>query len=259
MIVEAEGQTERCKRWSTKYESQRRAILVAILPTRRRSSIRRIAELDRVLAICRASKIQYAGLRQDGQVLSHKTVVFPYDDDFHFGVLTSGFHWRWVMRYGSTMRVDPVYTPTDVFETFPQPDYSEAVEAAGNALDEHRSARMIEADEGLTDTYNRVHDPDDRTPDIVRLRELHVELDYAVRDAYGWDDLDLEHGFHPVRGQGIRYTFSPDVAVEVLYRLLELNRERYEEEVRQGLHDGKVKKKQKPTTSTASQSETLFQ
>lgn len=78
------------------------------------------------------------------------------------------------------------------------------------------------------------HNPDDRKPDIVRLRELHVELDYAVCDAYGWKDLDLGHGFHPVRGRGIRYTFSPDVAVEVLYRLLELNRECYEEEVRRG-------------------------
>jgi hypothetical protein len=45
-----------------------------------------------------------------------------------------------------------------------------------------------------------------------------------------------------VRGQGLRYTFSPAAATEVLERLLELNKERYEAEVTQGLH-GATKKK----------------
>jgi len=36
--------------------------------------------------------------------------------------------------------------------------------------------------------------------------------------------------------QGVRFTIDQDVRWEVLDRLLELNHERYEEEVRQGLH-----------------------
>ena len=32
---------------------------------------------------------------------------------------------------------------------------------------------MIRNDEGLTKTYNRFHDPDERRPDIVELRRLH--------------------------------------------------------------------------------------
>ena len=68
--------------------------------------------------------------------------------------------------------------------------------------------------EGLTKTYNRVHDPEDATPEIVQLRELHVALDHAVRDAYGWD-LDLDHGFHPT-DQGVRFTLGPAARVEVL-------------------------------------------
>jgi hypothetical protein len=42
---------------------------------------------------------------------------------------------------------------------------------------------------GLTDFYNRLHDPDERSEDIIRLRELHTEMDRAVLRAYGWDDL----------------------------------------------------------------------
>ena len=81
---------------------------------------------------------------------------------------------------------------------------------------------MLDRQEGLTKTYNRVHDPDEHADDIARLRELHVELDYAVRDAYGWTDLDLGHGFHETKF-GTRFTFAPGPRQEVLDRLLELN------------------------------------
>ncbi|HLS34123.1 MAG TPA: hypothetical protein VK039_11085, partial [Brevibacterium sp.] len=62
-------------------------------------------------------------------------------------------------------------------------------------------------------------------PDIARLRELHVELDNAVVAAYGWDDLDLDHGFHTYR-QMERWTVSPAARVELLDRLLEENHRR---------------------------------
>ncbi len=48
---------------------------------------------------------------------------------------------------------------------------------------------MIRNNEGLTKTYNRFHDPDERSPDIFKLRELHAAMDRAVLDAYGWTDL----------------------------------------------------------------------
>ena len=94
---------------------------------------------------------------------------------------------------------------------------------------------MLDRQEGLTKTYNRVHDPDEHADDIRRLRDIHVELDDAVRDAYGWSDLDPGHGFHETR-QGVRFTFEPVVRQEILDRLLELNQERYAAEVAAGLH-----------------------
>ena len=48
---------------------------------------------------------------------------------------------------------------------------------------------MVKNNEGLTKTYNRFHDPDERSPDILKLRELHAAMDRAVLDAYGWTDL----------------------------------------------------------------------
>ena len=93
---------------------------------------------------------------------------------------------------------------------------------------------MLARQEGLTETYNRFHDPDETAEDIQKLRDLHVEMDNAVAAAYGWTDLDLGHGFHETK-QGLRFTISEPARREVLARLLKLNHERYAEEVAQGL------------------------
>lgn len=199
-----------------------------------------IKPLERVLAIALTSKSVQPCFVRAGQVFAHSLGVFAYDDYFRFGVLTSGFHYRWAVRYASSMRTDTRYTPSDVFETFPQPPPADEVTSAGQALDQHRSNLMRSRNLGLTSVYNLVHDPevrDDDDEDIRDMRELHVGLDLAVRDAYGWSELELEHDFHPVRGQGVRFTFSPRAAGEVLDRLLELNKQRYEAEAAAGLHE----------------------
>lgn len=95
--------------------------------------------------------------------------------------------------------------------------------------------------EGLTKTYNRFHNPTETNPDIKKLRELHIEMDNAIAKAYGWQDLKLDHDFHQTK-QGLRFTISDTARREVLDRLLQLNHERYAEEVAQGLHDKGRKK-----------------
>ena len=194
-----------------------------------------------------------------GQVFAHKlTVVFAYDDYFssrraHLQVSTLAGR----LRYAASMRTDTRYTPSDVFETFPQPPHNDAVASTGKALDDCRSSLMVQRGLGLTDVYNLVHDPAERSDEhIQQLRDLHVRLDVAVRDAYGWSDLVLGHGFHEVRGQGVRFTFSPEAADEVLDRLLELNKKRYNAEVAAGLH--KPTKKPKARKASPANQESMF-
>ena len=95
------------------------------------------------------------------------------------------------------------YPPSDCFETFPFPKLptssDQLLATLGETYHEHRRQIMLARQEGLTTTYNRFHNPDERARDIARLRELHVEMDRAVAAAYGWDDLDLGHGFHETR------------------------------------------------------------
>src|SRR5207249_1667659 len=102
-----------------------------------------------------------------------------------------------------------------------------------------RSGAMRAKNQGLTSIYNRFHDPRESSLEIIEFRALHVELDSRVALAYGWDDLKLDHDFHETP-QGLRYTVDPLSRVEILDRLLELNHDRYREEVEAGIH---VKKK----------------
>ena len=101
---------------------------------------------------------------------------------------------------------------------------------------------------GLTDIYNLFHTRDLTPTEVARvgkkplpdaeagyqcileLRRLHRELNLAVRDAYGWTDLDLGHDFVEVEtlpeNDRVRYTISPAARKEVLKRLLAENHKR---------------------------------
>ncbi|WP_199324662.1 hypothetical protein [Phormidium sp. FACHB-1136] len=69
------------------------------------------------------------------------------------------------------------------------------VEAIGKTYYEYRADLMVRNNQGLTDTYNRFHDPNETHPDILKLRELHHQMDRAVLAAYGWQDIDTPCGF----------------------------------------------------------------
>ena len=119
---------------------------------------------------------------------------------------------------------------------------------------------MVSAGEGLTKTYNRFHDPHEKSPEIAHLRELHEAMDRAVLEAYGWDDLaktarceflldyeEEDDSSQMTKDQGpktrrrrlpwrLRWPddFRDDFRDEVLARLLELNEQRHKEELLAG-------------------------
>jgi hypothetical protein len=196
---------------------------------------RAIGRLDRFVGLTLHSKAVQPMFVPASVIATHGVAVFAYDDNAHFGLLSSGLHWLWAVTHASTLETRVRYSATDCFETFAQPALTDKVGVVGGQLHDHRSALMLDRLEGLTKTYNRVHDPDDHADDIERLRALHVQLDFAVRDAYGWTDLEFDHGFHETRF-GTRFTFAPVPRKEVLDRLLELNHARFADEVAQGLH-----------------------
>ena len=47
----------------------------------------------------------------------------------------------------------------------------------GEEYYEFRAALMVRNNEGLTKTYNRFHDPQEPSPDILSSRDLHAPMD----------------------------------------------------------------------------------
>ncbi len=195
----------------------------------KRPALRRaIGDLDEVLAIALVSKTVMPLRVPTRQVFSHMLGVFA-DPSFNTqSVLSSSLHQLWVVAYGSTLETRVRYTPSDVFETFPRPELSEALDSIGRVLDMERREIMLRRPLGLTKLYNLVNDPElpeGLDADVDRMRQIHVELDEAVMAAYGWSDVELGHGFHTYR-QMTRWTVCPAARVEILDRLLEENHRR---------------------------------
>ncbi len=206
-----------------------------------------IAPMKRMFVIPRVSKFLTVSLSPTNLVTSEATVVIASESFADFAVVQSTIHQLWTLTYQSSLETRGRYTPSDCFETFPFPLSTSNLKDIGERYYTHRQSIMQTRQEGLTKTYNRFHNPDETAADIQQLRELHVEMDYAVAAAYDWQDLDLGHNFYETK-QGLRYTISEPARQEVLDRLLQLNHQRYAEEVTAGLHD-KGKKKGKTRSS----------
>jgi hypothetical protein len=203
---------------------------------------RRSVNLKKILVVVQTSKYVAASFQKNDRVLSQSLVMMASDDYGLFGVINSAIHSSWIQMTCSNMGATQRYIVTDGFNTYPFPDSTLELQEIGQAFNESRTRAMSEHSFGLTDVYNALHDPGCSLEELVALRTLQLELDRAVARAYGWDDLDFEHGFHEIpylpKNDRVRFTISETARVEVLRRMSELNRQRYEEEVTQGLHGG---------------------
>jgi hypothetical protein len=125
---------------------------------------------------------------------------------------------------------------------------------------------MVKNNEGLTQTYNRFHDPDELAPEIFELRELHAAMDRAVLDIYGWSDIKTDCEFlldYEVddeesgnKKKPWRYRWPDEVRDEVLARLLELNAKRATEKARTGSAAAKKEGKRAAPKRTPKKRET---
>lgn len=158
-----------------------------------------ITQCDRILvSSCGATAYLQLVFLPNNMVYSHSLAIFSLPEYLHLSLLQSRINEIWVRFFGSSLGDTLRYTLSDCFETFPFPPNGETdpnIEAIGKTYYEHRAELMLRNNQGLTDTYNRFHDPDEYDPDILKLRELHSQMDAAVLEAYGWSDIDNSCGF----------------------------------------------------------------
>ena len=200
--------------------------------------------LSRCLAIPRITKHCNFVFVSSDQILNEKINVFPVESASFFAVLQSRLHTLWAEGRGSSLGTTLNYSATDCFETFPFPTTDPrsviaALEAVGERLHDTRAGYMLETQQGLTQTYNKLKDPDCDDAPMAELRRLHEEMDRAVLDAYGWSDIEVPP-YCPT-------TPTEEKAVEafqdeIIDRLFVLNAERAEEERVLGLGTKKAGK-----------------
>lgn len=207
---------------------------------KRESLYTEINKIRRVLACSFVSKHLIFDFLPRGWIYSKELAVIPSDDAGDFGALQSTIHDLWARQYSGTLETRLSYSISDALRTFPLP--TEDLDRLRDTSEKYLSIRselLAQRKCNLTQAYNALHDHSDHHPQTIAFREAHVALDNALLEAYGWDDIELEHGFRKAsyisEADAMRFTITEEARLKVLRRLADLNRQRYEEEVAQGL------------------------
>lgn len=182
--------------------------------------------------------------------------VIASEDALLLGVLSSSLHLVWMLRAGSTLEDRPLWINSTCFLPFPfpgtTPDQQSRIRALAEELDAHRKRRQAQhPDLTLTRMYNvleklksgeslNARDQIIHADGLVSvLKSLHDELDLAVLDAYGWNDLaplmqavngNMAAGTH--RTPATRDECKRALDDALLERLVALNAKRAAEEAR---------------------------
>lgn len=111
--------------------------------------------------------------------------AFDFEDNYSFGILQSSIHMKWIEACGGTLKGDFRYTGDTIFSTFPWPQNPtktqiKKISSVVQKLMQIRQETMSKNNWGLRELYNTLEDTGENP-----LKEVHNQLDEAVRKAYG--------------------------------------------------------------------------
>lgn len=112
-------------------------------------------------------------------------IVFPYEDEYTFGILQSESHWEWFVNRCSTLTGRYRYTSNTVFDSFPwpqspMPSAVRKVSKAAVVLRKVRNELKKKHNLSFRELYRSLE-----LPGTHPLKDAHNALDQAVREAYG--------------------------------------------------------------------------
>lgn len=185
--------------------------------------------IGRYIATTRTAKHRLFQFVDVSVLHESKVVAIALDDAWGLAVLSSRPHGVWALANGAFLEDRPNYNHSEAFYPFAFPDPTDAqkrrLRSLGEQLDAHRKAQLAAHPKmTLTGIYNvleklrsgeRIEGRDRETYDqglVGILSDLHNQIDAEVAAAYGWPA-----------------NLSDD---DILHRLVDLNRERAQEEAR---------------------------
>lgn len=175
-------------------------------------------------------------------IYSNKICVLADERFSMFAILTSDIHGVWAWAQKTSLGGDLhslVYAHGNIFETFPFPlgflEHGDGeLEELGKRFFQARQSFMETSKKGLTKFYNDFHDRTKNDDALTDLRRLQTEINGAVWQRYDNNTLELACGFHEVGylpdGKNTRFTIAEGARLEVLRRLSQMNKARFEEQ-----------------------------
>jgi SAM-dependent methyltransferase len=155
-------------------------------------------------------------------------MIFPFADDYTFGILQSSMHWLWFTHRCSTLKGDFRYTSNTIFNTFPFPQFPEIshieqVAQASQNLRQQRRQLMQRYNWSLRDLYRQL-EQSLIPPDVQIFQQAQSELDKAVDTAYGLPEngdrlefllaLNWEVSSKEKRGEPVTAPGLPDSVID---------------------------------------------
>jgi hypothetical protein len=184
----------------------------------------------RILACSRTSKYLVMSFIDENWIPSDGVGLFQFNDYSSFAIMQSSIHETWARHQSGKLEQRLTYNFSKAFATFPWPDDSPIVPVAEEFY-LLREQYCRDNSLCLTDFYNTVHDESKNGRVIERLRSQIAEIDIAVMESYGWQDLQLKHDFYDVTYLAVndrrRFTICEEARRDILKRLTRLNIEQY--------------------------------
>ncbi|QTP56322.1 hypothetical protein HNO51_17510 [Billgrantia sulfidoxydans] len=217
--------------------------------------MRRLRMREKFIGYSKNTKYPIGMIAPTEWIYTNKVLLVGMErEDLYSISLSTGFR-AWLERFcGGNLGETLSLSISESVAKYPVPEFEvsqEGIDAADH-FNDMVVAFSAKNECGLTDVMNAINSPDVSGADVEQLRHLMVTIDAEVLAAYEWDDLEIEYGFREASESSSRYpsrwALSEELRIEILNRLLELNREHCEDKAAEVEGNDKVSPASKDAT-----------
>ncbi len=201
--------------------------------------MRKLREKKRFIGFAKATKYPFCMMAPSEWLYTNQVLLIEENRVDLFAICLSSFFRNWL--YGFSVRSLGADTNTlrlsirEAVSTFALPNDTVSIAGRDHAA-RFQDVLVAWSDQnqcGLTDALNAVNTPSCNDPAICELRQIMAAIDAEVAQAYSWDDLDISYDFREFSGGSARdswrWALSEELTTELMHRLTELNRHRFDE------------------------------
>lgn len=205
----------------------------------RANHVKRLRLRSEFIAFSKVTKYPICMLAPTDWIYTNKVVLIGIERPDLLAICLSVAFQSWVETYsGADLGATFQLSISESLDTFPLPKKNISAQGnrAANRFNELAVAWCKDHHAGFTDVMNAIHSPANEDEVIAELRRCIQTINKEVSLAYGWDCLDLSCSFQEYRDRpGIdywRFSITVEARSEVIARLLQLNREHCDAEMR---------------------------